>query len=136
MKREQEKVYQAFCSRYRARVRESQESFYRREPISYSRWNIDPQTPFHQTLETMSGVDISMSQEDFGKLLDIFEEIQDPYSNWSQFEYMSKHLGPGWVDKLLKFKHQQEQDERIRHRNPGVQKAYDNYMMLLRIAGD
>lgn len=130
------KSYQYFCKRYNAQVQPSRQRLVKSQPLHYNHnWSKDNDfNDFHINTYEVPAVDITLPEEDFGNLLNIFEEIENPQSDWSQFEYYKKRLGPDFISRAIYQIEATEREQRIRARVPALQKAWDNYQLLLKIS--
>lgn len=116
-----EQEVQVFCKKYEAQAGLSRDKLYaKRMPVSYRRWIDDGgPIPFHQEIEREPMVEINMPQERFRQLVE-----KDRWYN--NLEREAEHY--------KSIVEQYRNDERVRSRNPAVQKAWEKYLMLLELA--
>ena len=116
-----EQEVQMFCRKYEAQAGLSRDKLYaKRMPVSYRQWvNDGGPIPFHQEVQREPMIEVYMPQERFKQLV----ERERWYSNLERESDYYK----GIVE-------QYRNDERVRDRNPSVQKAWEKYLMLLEMA--
>ncbi len=110
-----------FLRRYESTAELSRHKRYaRRIPIRYNEWLKDGgPIPFDQAVERQPMVEINMPQERFRDLV----EKERWYGKLEQEAEYYKHR---YLEAV--------EDEKIRHQNPTVQKAWEKYKMLLEMA--
>ena len=130
-----EDVYR-FEKKFNARVRQSnmrvaEPSYY---DLSYLSMMADQdlsKTIFNTT-RVVPAVDITMSEDCFGDLLDAVEFMDS--AEWRHQEYMRSKMGSNWLNQLLSIQDRNIREEYLRVSNPAVQKAWEQYQMLLKLA--
>jgi hypothetical protein len=110
-----------FKKKYRAHVQEG-----RRRYAVPKRMSVDPLSPSYEPFDLdfkyESSVQIDMPKRDFQTLIamEAYFESQLRDRDWENFSGHAKSIVA-----------QHERELRIRNENPGVKKAYENYLMLL-----
>lgn len=122
-----------FCSRYRAKVRRGG-TLRRSKPIQYNEWKYeaDFRDVFMETYD-LPAVDITISEEDLSKLVNDLAEFET--GDYAEYVRMKRSLGDHFMLDLYEFKGRQAREERARQENPGVQKAWENYQLMLKLVG-
>jgi hypothetical protein len=124
---------QAFCQRYRAYARQGdpQRQSMPRHHNSY----FDKGFKEDHYFETYSipTVDINLAEEDLGKLYNDLAELDS--ENYHAYVRHRKALGEYFVLEYYEAKRKQQRECEIRKRNPGVQKAWETYQLVLKLAG-
>lgn len=130
------KSYQIFCKKYGAQVRPSRERITKTTPIGYNpNWYEDKDyADMYLDTHSVPAVEVLLAEEDFNKLINVVEEIENPQSDWSQFEYYKKRLGPDFISRAIYQIEATDREQRIRARVPALQKAWENYQLLLSIS--
>jgi hypothetical protein len=127
-----EKNLNKFCSQYRAHVKAGQ-PMRRVDPI----W-ADPISnnyrDFHVTTYEVPTVEIVISENDLSALMNDLAEMDT--SEYNEFVRYNKILGRGFMNDLQTYKYRQSKEEHIRNQNPGVKKAWENYQLMLKLAGN
>jgi hypothetical protein len=126
-----EEVYR-FEKKFNARVRPS--NMRTAEPLYYNLLDrIDDQDYSKTTFNTrvVPAVDITMSEDCFEDLLDAVEFMDS--AEWRHQEYMRSKMGSNWLNKLLSIQDRNIREEYLRDSNPAVQKAWEQYQMLLKL---
>jgi hypothetical protein len=122
-----------FCRRYCADVR-SGRPIQKAQPISYSDWskgNVDFMN-LHIGHYSVPSVEIKISEEDFKNVLNALDEIDE--REYQEFIRLKKTLGDHFMIDLYSIKGREEREQRARAANPGVQKAWENYQLMLKLA--
>lgn len=122
-----------FCKRYRIQARQGR-TIRRPEPISYKPYTFedDFRNVYINTVE-MPTYDLNITEEDFKQLLNDLAEMDS--EEYNEYVRLRKSLGEHFVVDLYGLKSQQERERRIRATSPGVQKAWENYQLMLKLAG-
>lgn len=107
-----------FLHKYEAHAGMSGRMYAKRQPIRYTDWKGD--IPFRQEVQTEPYVEMYIPQHRFRELIE-----QEKYVSY--LEDRAEH-NKVLVDKIRK-------EERIRDANPAVEKAWRNYQLLLKLAG-
>lgn len=127
------KVFEVFCRKYEARVRQGA-VVRRAEPIRYTEFGkTDDFRNLYINTYDVPAVEISMPEDRFRDIADLIYDIESPNSTYSTYERYSQALGQNWIYEFESFKHREAQEERIRRNNPAVQKAWDNYKLMLNL---
>lgn len=121
-----------FCSRYRAYARTGP-TMRRAEPISFKNWKDDDFYHAHMNTYEVPALELTISEEDLQKLMDDLAEVDTP--DYNEYQRMRKMLGEHFLLDLHSYKLQQAREDRARRENPGVQKAWENYQLMLKLAG-
>lgn len=116
-----DKEVNEFLRRYEATAELSSRRYYsKRIPMNYRAWlNEGGNIPFHQEVEKQPMVEINIPQEHFQTLV----EREKFYSSVERE-----------ADHYKKIVDQYREDERVRDKNPAVQKAWRNYITMLELA--
>lgn len=122
-----------FCQRYRAQAKTGR-PVRRTEPISFKQWTKDTdfQDLYINTFDVET-IDLNLTQEDFKQLLDDLSELDS--EDYNEYVRLRKHLGEHFILEFIDQKGKQTREQRIRYDNPGVQKAWENYQLMLKLAG-
>jgi hypothetical protein len=123
-----------FCSRYRAYPRQGQ-PVRRSKKLNITDW-VNPKDEWtFANLPTyeVPTVDLNISEEDLKKLFDDLAEVDS--GEYKEYLRTRKVLGDHFMLDLYEVKGRQAREERARQANPGVQKAWENYQMMLKLAG-
>lgn len=108
-----------FLRKYEAQGRVSPMRYARRIPVSYTSWN-DTKAPLYDSLvEHEPMVELHIPEHRFQELV-----TRDDYLTRVEQE----------LDYNQKVVNMLREDERVRDRNPAVEKAYRNYLVLLELA--
>lgn len=112
-----------FLYKYDAVVKPSHRMFRRASFTSFgSGYNITPSDVFDNIdYGDIPCVDIHMPEDRFRALVE--------HDEWLHRRYAGRHFPTGVTDLVV----EHERECRIRHENPAVKKAYENYQMLLRM---
>jgi len=119
------KEVEKFCRKYNANVKPSTRRY-----ASYSRQfnysGVDP--TLFQTLpyEEVNGVELEMSEGSFRALLE--------HDDWLEQMRELRYQNPN-VDYATNIVQHHERECLARRQNPAVQRAYEEYLMLLRLSG-
>ncbi len=109
-----------FLKKYQAEASLSKNKLYARpKPIRYQDWLIDGGIPFDQEIEREPLVEIYMPQDQFRDLVE-----RDRW--YGQLEGESRYYKERYMQEV--------EDDKVRHRNPAVKKAWDQYKMLLELS--
>ena len=110
-----------FLKKYQAEAGLSKNKVYaRRKPIRYQDWlSEDAGIPFHQEIEREPLVEIYMPQDQFRDLVE-----RDRW--YGQLEGEPRYYKERYMQEV--------EDDKVRHRNPAVKKAWDQYKMLLELS--
>jgi len=109
-----------FLKKYQAEAGLSKNKVYaRRKPIRYQDWLIDGGIPFDQEIEREPLVEIYMPQDQFRDLVE-----RDRW--YGQLEGEARYYKERYMQEV--------EDDKVRHRNPAVKKAWDQYKMLLELS--
>lgn len=131
--REQMDSLQKFCQRYRAQARTGR-PVRRAEPISYNpHWYKDDYKDYFINTFEVETIDLNITEEDFRQLLKDLAEMDS--EDYNEYVRLRKHLGEHFVLELYELKGREERERRARTNNPGVQKAWENYQLMLKLAG-
>ena len=108
-----------FLRKYEAQGRVSPMRYARRIPVSYTSWD-DTKAPLYDSLvEHEPMVELHIPEHRFQELV-----TRDDYLTRVEQE----------LDYNQKVVNMLREDERVRDKNPAVQRAYRNYLMLLELA--
>lgn len=123
-----------FCSRYRATAKQGR-PMRRSQPLSYKDWMDDKQDFFSTSLNMFEvpTVELTISEDDFKELLNEVDELDS--DDYREYLRLTKALGEHFVIDLYSLRREKEREERVRNANPGVQKAWENYQLMLKLAG-
>ena len=124
---------QEFCQRYRAYARQGDPQR-RSMPIHNDKY-LDKGFKADYYFETYSipTVNITISEEDLEKLCNDLAEVDS--EDYNEYVRHRKELGEYFVLEHYEAKRKQQRESEIRRSNPGVQKAWENYQMMLKLAG-
>ncbi len=116
-----DKEVDSFLKRYEAQAGLSKhKQYYRRKPVSYRDWATDGSNiPFHQEVDREPMVEMYIPTHRFQELV--------------EKEQWYKRLEEE-TDYYKKIVNQYREDERVRDKNPALQKAWRNYLTLLELA--
>jgi len=111
----------AFCKKYQATAELSKHKLYaKRIPINYQKWINDGEPiPFTQEIEREPTVEINIPQDKFRDLIESDRWV-------GQMEAETRYYKERYLQEV--------EDDKIRHRNPTVKKAWEQYQMLLELA--
>lgn len=122
-----------FCQRYRAYARQG-DMQRRPMPIHYDSYLDKGFTAdYYFTTYNVPTVDINISEEDLYKLFDDLAEVDS--EDYNEYVRLRKALGEHFILAHYEAKRKREAEDRVRRDNPGVQKAWENYQMMLKLAG-
>lgn len=110
-----------FCSKYQAEASLSKHKLYaKRLPIRYQDWlDQGASIPFDQEVYREPMVEINMPQDKFRDLVEA--------DRWTgQMEAEARYYKERYMQEV--------EDDKIRHRNHAVKKAWEQYQMLLELA--
>ena len=110
-----------FCSKYQAQAGLSRDKVYaKRLPVRYQDWlSQGSGIPFEQEVYREPMVEINMPQDKFRDLVE--------RDRWvGQMEAEARYYKERYMQEV--------EDDKIRHRNPTVKKAWEQYQMLLELA--
>ena len=110
-----------FCSKYQAQAGLSRDKVYaKRLPVRYQDWlSQGGDIPFQQEVFREPMVEINMPQDKFRDLVE--------RDRWvGQMEAEARYYKERYMQEV--------EDDKIRHRNPTVKKAWEQYQMLLELA--
>lgn len=124
---------QEFCQRYRAYARQG-DPMRKPLPIHYDSY-LDKGFKADYYFETYSvpTVNINISEEDLDKLCNDLAEVDS--EDYNEYVRLRKALGEHFVLEFYEAKRKMSWESQIRKDNPGVQKAWENYQMMLKLAG-
>ncbi len=116
-----DKEVDSFLKRYEAQAGLSKhKQYYRRRPVSYRDWLHDgANIPFHQEVDREPMVEMYIPTHRFQELV----EKEQWYRRLEEE-----------TDYYKKIVNQYREDERVRDKNPALQKAWRNYLTLLELA--
>ena len=124
-----------FCDRYHATARPGR-PLQKIEPISYNPFSYKDDDVFnnvYMNTVTVPSVELTISEEDFQRLMSETEEIDS--EDYKEYLRLTKALGQHFIVDYYSYKHQMAREEAARNKNPGVQKAWENYQLMLKLAG-
>lgn len=113
--------------RVRARVTNRQMASYDPVPINFPATGPYP-IDYHTTIRHYSVLELEMSENDLDRLVDdvqSYKELLVRYGN---------NIVP-YLNNAHDYAQQISYEFQIRKENPGVQKAWDNYQLMLKVAG-
>ena len=122
-----------FCQRYRAYARQG-DMQRRPMPIHYDSYLDRGFTAdYHFTTYEIPTVNINIAEEDLDRLCNDLAEVDS--EEYNEYVRLRKALGEHFVLEHYEDKRKQLRESEIRKSNPGVQKAWENYQMMLKLAG-
>lgn len=127
------KDFNEFCKKYRIQAREGRPS-QRAQPFSYKDWGKEVDFR-HLSLNTFSvpTYDLNIEQDSLNQLMDDLAEIDS--EEFNEYMRLRKALGEHFVLDLYQYKSKEAREEKARKDNPGVQKSWENYQLMLKLAG-
>ena len=127
------KNYKNFCHRFRAHVQPGKQKI---RVVPAPRFDFNKRfTEDYFTTIDLDTVDISMPEEDFVKMINIIEEMEDPGSGWSDFQRMTKIFGVDWIHRIQTQESNRERERFLRDKNQALRNAWEQYQILLRLSG-
>lgn len=110
-----------FCGKYQAQAELSRDKVYaKRLPVRYQDWlDQGGGVPFDQEVYREPMVEINMPQ-------DKFKDLVEADRWYGQMEAEARYYKERYMQEV--------EDDKIRHRNPTVKKAWEQYQMLLELA--
>lgn len=121
-----------FCSRYRAQAKSGQTT--RRADPVWSDSSYSSYRDLYMNTYEVPTVVLTMSEPDLIALMNELNEVNTP--EYKEFVGCRKILGHGFINELQSYKYRQSREEQIRNQNPGVKKAWENYQLMLKLAGN
>jgi hypothetical protein len=124
-----------FCSRYRAYARQGQ-TVRRSKKLNLTDW-VNPKDDWtfaNMPIQELPTVDINISEEDLKNLFDDLAEVE--CGEYQEYLRTKKVLGDHFMIDLYSIKGREEREQRARAANPGVQKAWENYQLMLKLSGN
>lgn len=126
-----------FCKKYHAEARRGKPIRQYRSPMRVRDLlaEFESDTPISATFETYSSpsVEITISDSHLDKLLANLAEIDS--EEYNEYVSLRKAIGENFVLDMYNARQEQVKEEQMRKDNPGVQKAWENYQMMLKLAG-
>jgi len=122
-----------FCKRYRAYACQGK-PINQPQPLKFDKW-LDKEFVYDTYIHTYSvpTVDINISEEDLDKLCNDLAEVDS--EDYNEYVRLRKALGEHFILDHYEIKARQIREEQARKENPGVQKAWENYQLMLKLAG-
>lgn len=117
-----------FTSHFRAWIRPSNSK------SVYANIDYTNSTALYQTQRTYDNmIDITISEKAFNELTTAVEEY---YNNneINEFRHLKERWGNGWIEDYFSLKKNNKFEQQLREKNPNVQKAWEQYQILLEIA--
>lgn len=127
------KSMEIFAKKYYAKIRHGQMTR-RPEPIRYMDFNnkVYDQDYYINTYDVQT-FDINIAEEEFKKLLNAIEEIDS--QEYRTYQQLTSVLGENFISEIQNHKYRESREASLRNLNPGVQKAWENYQLMLKLAG-
>lgn len=131
---EKNKYLQNFCRQYYATVRPGR-MLQRPEPMQFRGWDNSPKDFYHYHVTTyeVPSVEINLAEPEFNKLLSDLDEISS--NDYNSYTKLKEMFGDRFVAEITYHKSRESREASLRSRNPGVQKAWENYQLMLKLAG-
>lgn len=115
-----------FCSKYDAYLQPSSRMHRRAQRIDYKMWSESgPELWRHQPYEDVRCVEVHMPEDRFRALVE--------HDSWLESNRLDSFSNPGLVHHLVR---EHERETQIRHQYPGVQKAWENYQLMLKLCDE
>ena len=130
--RERLDTLQQFCQRYKAHAKQGR-PVRRSQPISYQGWTKEDYKDLYLNTFEVETIDLNITEEDFRQLLNDLAEMDS--EDWNEYVRHRKGLGEHFILEFYEHRRLQDREKRVRESNPGVQKAWENYQMMLKLAG-
>lgn len=83
--------------------------------------------------QTVPAVEIQISERDFDELLAISEFLDS--EEYKKIQYMDSAMGKNWINQILNQQDRAERERHLRTKFPALQKAWDQYQLLLKLTG-
>jgi len=115
------KEVEEFCGKYDAYVGPSSRRHRRSRLVKYSDWQQDPDPFKNVPYEDVPMVEIHMPEDRFRALME--------HDHWLEREFRQGDISNGAVRIVREY----ERECRIRHEHPGVQAAWEQYQIMLRM---
>lgn len=120
---------QRFEHRFNARARPSNMEI--RQPVT-GRYDPYANEDVHRT-KTVPAVEILISERDFDELLRISEFLDS--DEYRRILYMDSVMGETWLNNILNQQDRNQREHHLRTKFPALQKAWDQYQLLLKLTG-
>lgn len=120
-----------FERRYNARVKLSQTTIQNPVPVTWQDMAIPDYHSMSCTTETTPAVEIVMTEDSFKELLKLSDECNN--REYKQYQYMTSRMGQNWLNNMLNQQDRNQQEYRLRSQNPALQKAWEQYQLMLKL---
>lgn len=118
-----------FCYKYEAQVGPSNRSWRRPKRVSFDIWQKDPSIFEQMPYEEIPTVTITMPEDRFHALLE--------HDDWvSKAGLQGNNFFNNNVSRVSNMLTDHERECRLRYQHPGVQKAWEQYQIMLRMVDD
>jgi hypothetical protein len=119
---DEQKPVREFCQRYGAEIRPSRQKFYHSLPIKYTYNSTDY---MHVEHGSSPGVEITMSQENFSRLMSFNETLESLCRDFQNYYKDYGHSGKvSWLDHKID---QEIKDKQLRKSNPILNDLWEQY---------
>ena len=120
-----------FERRYNAQVRSRQMTVRNPVPITWQD-RLDSDIYDMKTItESVPAVEIVMTEDSFKELMALSDECNK--QEYKQYQYLTSKMGQNWLANVLNQQDRNQQEHRLRSQNPALQKAWDQYQLMLRL---
>lgn len=117
-----------FCQRYGATVRPSQHRYVNTVPIKYSDYHNN--TNIEVTYQHEQGVEITMSQSSFAKLINFAETLEQlcrDYKDYGFTNSIPQKAGVSWIETKME---EDWYEKKLRRENPILNDLWQQYEMM------
>lgn len=121
----------SFCKRYQATVSQCRELRSYTPHFSLAGPDLRQYSSFNY--ETVSTVDINLPERLFTLLIESINELDS--EDYQQYKYMQKKYKGNFMGEMRKEESSRAAEHRTRSNNESVRRAWENYQMLLKLAG-
>ena len=118
-----------FLHKYDIQARQSQMRKYKAPSYTFDDFKHSNSYDHYVHTLTVSAYELLISEEDFRRLIAADDAMEEIYHRW----------GPdarNYLNEAYRVLGDEARETRVRKSNPAVQKAWERYQMLLKIAGD
>jgi hypothetical protein len=120
------KTLNEFCHKYQAQVGQSTKVWHRRQSVPYDVWLNDPDVFKSIPCQDVPMVEITMPEDRFRALME--------HDHW--LANAGLHDNGHFTNNVMRVSNlivDHERECRIRHEHPGVQAAWEQYQVMLRL---
>lgn len=102
-------------------------------PMQFATRHKDFYADYSMRAYEVSTTEITISDVELDKLMTELDEIKS--RDYHEFVNLKKQLGDGFMYDFHRELYSKQREERVRSNTPAVQKAWDNYQLMLKLAG-